>query len=85
MVLLTLLVISCGGAAPVLPIEGRKSSELAFMFEFLSSVMLDNPLLEPVLLHKETQPIPPDKKSAARVTFATISRTASWRLSTSAC
>ncbi len=36
-------------AAYLLPIGGPKGSGLALMFECLSSVMVDNPLLEPVL------------------------------------
>jgi LDH2 family malate/lactate/ureidoglycolate dehydrogenase len=38
----------------LLPFGGPKGSGLALMFECLSSVMVDNPLLEPTLLGKET-------------------------------
>ena len=39
--------------ACLLPVGGFKGSGLALMFECLSSVMMDNPLLEPALLGKE--------------------------------
>lgn len=42
--------------ATLLPFGGPKGSGLALMFECLSSVMLGNPLLEPVLLgHKKSE------------------------------
>jgi len=42
--------------AALLPFGGPKGSGLAIMFECLSSVMVDNPLLEPVLLgHKKKE------------------------------
>lgn len=41
-------------AVTLLPFSGPKGSGLALMFECLSSVMIDNPMLEPVLLgHKK--------------------------------
>ena len=43
-------------AATLLPFGGPKGSGLALMFECLSSVMADNPLLEPALLSKEVKP-----------------------------
>ena len=43
-------------AAALLPFGGPKGSGLALMFECLSSVIVDNPLLEPVLLgHKKSE------------------------------
>jgi LDH2 family malate/lactate/ureidoglycolate dehydrogenase len=43
-------------AAIFLPFGGPKGSGLALMFECISSVMVDNPLLEPVLLgHKKSE------------------------------
>jgi len=39
-------------AAILIPVGGPKGSGLALMFECLSSIMADNPLLEPVLVNK---------------------------------
>ena len=49
-------------AAIFLPTSGAKGSGLAIMFECLGSVMTGNPLLEPVLLGKGTEPPPQTKK-----------------------
>ncbi|TET68344.1 MAG: Ldh family oxidoreductase [Dehalococcoidia bacterium] len=49
-------------AATFLPTSGPKGSGLALMFECLGSVMIGNPLLEPMLLGKKVEPPPPSKK-----------------------
>jgi len=49
-------------AAIFLPTSGAKGSGLAIMFECLGSVMIGNPLLEPILLGKGTEPPPQAKK-----------------------
>ncbi len=51
--------------AAMLPVGGPKGSGLAIMFECLSSVMANMPLLEPALLGKEIGPLPRGKKSEA--------------------
>jgi len=42
-------------AAILIPVGGPKGSGLALMFECLSSIMADNPLLEPVLVNKSQE------------------------------
>lgn len=47
-----------------LPVGGPKGSGLALMFECLSSVMAGNPLLEPILFGRATEPQAPGEKAA---------------------
>ena len=49
-------------AAIFQPTSGAKGSGLALMFECLGSIMIGNPLLEPILLGKGTEPPPQAKK-----------------------
>ncbi len=50
----------------LLPIAGPKGSGLALMFECLSSVMVDNPLLETELLSKNIEPVSQRKKQRVK-------------------
>ena len=47
-----------------LPVGGPKGSGLALMFECLSSVMVGNPLLEPILFSREIKPQAQGEKAA---------------------
>jgi LDH2 family malate/lactate/ureidoglycolate dehydrogenase len=49
-------------AAIFLPVGGPKGSGLALMFECISSVIMGNPLLEPMLLGKKIELTPSTKK-----------------------
>jgi LDH2 family malate/lactate/ureidoglycolate dehydrogenase len=51
-------------AAIFLPVAGPKGSGLALMFECLGSVMISNPLLEPVLLGRKAQSEPQETKGS---------------------
>jgi ureidoglycolate dehydrogenase (NAD+) len=53
-------------AAIFLPISGPKGSGLALMFECLCSVMVGNPLLEPILLGKKTESQVQTKKAEVK-------------------